>query len=139
MRRLLTAGTGAGIIGVAAYKPYYDPIKFKKLNEINDSYDYIIVGAGTTGSIVAARLCQQQHKPKVLLLEAGPPDTFHPFSSQVIPAAFIDQLKSDIDWEFYTEPNKNACKGLVDNRSYWPRGKCCGGTSVINGMMYVRG
>eukprot|EP01084_Bolivina_argentea_P229454 387266_1 len=139
MRRLLTAGAGVGVLGVVAYKPYYDPIKYKKLNEINDSYDYIIVGAGTTGSIIARRLSEQPDKPRVLLLEAGPPDKFHPFSTQVIPAGFADQLKSDVDWEFYTEPNQNACKGLIDNRSYWPRGKGCGGSSLINGMMWVRG
>ena len=139
MRRILTAGAGVGVIGAAAYKPFYDPIKFKKLNEIEDSYDYIIIGAGTTGSVVARRLAEQPHKPNVLLLEAGPPDTFHPISKQVIPLGGFDLLKTDIDWQYYTEPNKISCQGLIDKRSYWPRGKVCGGSSVLNAMFYVRG
>ena len=139
MRRLLTAGAGLGVLGAAAYKPFYDPIKFKKLNEISSEYDYIVIGSGTSGSVVARRLCEQFDKPSVLLIEAGPPDTYHPISKQVIPIASSDNLKTDIDWQFYTEPNKNSCKGLIDNRSYWPRGRVCGGSSVLNAMFYVRG
>ena len=89
--------------------------------------------------MVASRLAQQSHKPSVLLLEAGPPDTYHPASKQVIPIAASDLLKTDIDWQFYTEPNEGACQGLIDKRSYWPRGRVCGGSSVLNAMFYVRG
>ena len=99
MRRLLIMGAGVGGIGAVAYKPYHDPIKFKKLSEVSDTYDFIIIGSGTAGSVVARRLAEQPHKPSVLLLEAGPPDTFHPASKEVIPIASPDLLKTDIDWQ----------------------------------------
>lgn len=52
---------------------------------------------------------------------------------------FLNFLGSDIDWRFNTEPEKNACLGSPEQRCYWPRGKVLGGTSVLNGMMYIRG
>lgn len=52
---------------------------------------------------------------------------------------FINFIGSDIDWKFHTEPEKNACLSSPEQRCYWPRGKVLGGTSVMNGMMYLRG
>lgn len=52
---------------------------------------------------------------------------------------FLNYLGSDIDWRYNTEPEKNACLSAEDQRCYWPRGKVLGGTSVFNGMMYIRG
>jgi choline dehydrogenase-like flavoprotein len=52
---------------------------------------------------------------------------------------FLNYLGSDIDWKFNTEPEKYACQASPEQRCYWPRGKVLGGTSVINGMMYIRG
>jgi choline dehydrogenase len=52
---------------------------------------------------------------------------------------FLNYLGSDIDWGFHTEPEENACLGEDGRKCYWPRGKVLGGTSVINGMMYMRG
>jgi choline dehydrogenase-like flavoprotein len=52
---------------------------------------------------------------------------------------FLNFLGSDIDWKFNTEPEKYACLSSPEQRCYWPRGKVLGGTSVINGMMYIRG
>lgn len=52
---------------------------------------------------------------------------------------FLNYLGSDIDWRYNTEPEKNACLSANEHRCYWPRGKVLGGTSVFNGMMYIRG
>lgn len=52
---------------------------------------------------------------------------------------FLNFLGSSIDWGYKTEPERNACLSSEDKRCYWPRGKVLGGTSVINGMMYIRG
>lgn len=56
-----------------------------------------------------------------------------------IPSMFINFIGSDIDWRFHTEPEKNACLLSPEQKCYWPRGKVLGGTSVFNGMMYIRG
>lgn len=52
---------------------------------------------------------------------------------------FLNYIGSDIDWKFNTEPERKACLASPEQRCYWPRGKVLGGTSVINGMMYIRG
>lgn len=52
---------------------------------------------------------------------------------------FLNYLGSEIDYKFNTEPEKKACLSSPEQRCYWPRGKVLGGTSVINGMMYIRG
>lgn len=52
---------------------------------------------------------------------------------------FLNFLGSDIDWRYNTEPEPSACLSSPEQRCYWPRGKVLGGTSVINGMMYIRG
>lgn len=52
---------------------------------------------------------------------------------------FLNYLGSDIDWKYNTEPESQACLSSPDKRCYWPRGKVLGGTSVLNGMMYIRG
>jgi choline dehydrogenase len=95
------------------------------------SYDYIIVGAGSAGCVLAARLTEDPHV-RVLLLEAGAPTT--PRESQ-IPAAFSKLYKTAVDWNYSTEPEPH----LNGRRLYWPRGKMLGGSSAINAMIYVRG
>lgn len=56
-----------------------------------------------------------------------------------IPSMFLNFMGSDIDWGYNTEPETSACLSSEGQRCYWPRGKVLGGTSVINGMMYIRG
>jgi choline dehydrogenase len=94
-------------------------------------YDYIIVGAGSAGCVLANRLSENP-SVRVLLLEAGAPDKKQAIH---IPAAWTRLLRSDVDWGYYTEPEPN-----MNNRCmFWPRGKTLGGSSSINAMIYIRG
>jgi choline dehydrogenase len=95
------------------------------------SYDYIVIGAGSAGCAVAARL-SESGSASVLLLEAGPADTKQEIH---IPAVFSRLFKSEVDWAYYTEPQA----ALHGRRIYCPRGKTLGGCSSINAMIYQRG
>ena len=95
-------------------------------------FDYIIIGAGSAGGVLANRLTEQPDV-KVLLLEAGGKDT-NPFIH--IPGGFMKTLANPrVNWCYETEPVKNA-KG---RRIAYPRGKVLGGSSSINGHVYIRG
>ncbi|MEX1021329.1 MAG: GMC family oxidoreductase N-terminal domain-containing protein, partial [Litorilinea sp.] len=94
-------------------------------------YDYIIVGAGSAGCVLAHRLSQDP-ATRVLLLEAGGTDRKREFH---IPAAFPFLLNTECDWAYETEPQA----ALGERKLFWPRGKVLGGTSAINGMIYIRG
>ncbi len=96
------------------------------------TYDYIIVGAGSAGCVLANRLSANPNQ-RVLLLEAGPRD-WHPFIH--MPAGLAKMVgNKGINWDYYTEPEPN----LDNRRLWWPRGRVLGGSSSINAMCYIRG
>jgi len=94
-------------------------------------YDYIIVGAGSAGCVLAARLSENP-AARVLLLEAGPPDDADEIH---IPAALNLLFQSTFDWDFRTVPQERAAGRAI----YWPRGRVLGGSSSMNAMVYIRG
>ncbi|XP_049882672.1 glucose dehydrogenase [FAD, quinone]-like [Pectinophora gossypiella] len=111
-----------------------DPSDLEVEKLTDTTYDFIIVGAGTAGSVVANRLLEEEQW-KVLLLEAGG----NPTLGTEIPALFINNYGTNEDWNFRTEPQEQACLNYKEQRCYWPRGKVLGGTSSINGMYYIKG
>lgn len=95
-------------------------------------YDYIIVGAGSAGCALAYRLSREASR-RVLLLEAGPRD-YNPMLH--IPLGFAFTLKNEaVNWCYETDPEPS----MNGRKLAWPRGKVLGGTSSINGMVYIRG
>lgn len=99
---------------------------------IADSYDHIIVGAGSAGSVVAARLSEQD-ACRVLVVEAGGADVDRP--SMVEPASWRANWGTDADWQYRTVPQTNLDGRVVE----WARGKVFGGSSTINAMAWVWG
>ena len=95
------------------------------------TYDYVVVGAGSAGCVLAARLSEDPDV-RVALIEAGGPDTAQEIH---IPAAFPQLFKSELDWDLDTDPEP----GIGGRRTYLPRGKMFGGCSSINAMIYIRG
>jgi choline dehydrogenase len=94
-------------------------------------YDYVIVGAGSAGCVLANRLSEDPDV-SVLLLEAGPPDTNQNIH---VPLGYLQLPRTEVDWDYYTAPEPQ-CNG---RRIPLPRGRVLGGSSSINAMVYIRG
>lgn len=95
-------------------------------------YDYIVIGAGSAGCVLAARLSEDPGT-RVLLLEAGGRDSSFWIHIPIGYGKTITDAR--VNWKFETEPNP----ALEGRRIYWPRGKVLGGSSSINGLIYIRG
>jgi choline dehydrogenase len=94
-------------------------------------YDYIVIGAGSAGCVVANRLTEDS-ETTVLLIEAGNPDTKPEIQ---IPLECTNLLGSEVDWGYFSEPEPH----LNNRKIFCPRGKVWGGSSSINFMIYIRG
>ena len=95
------------------------------------SFDYIVVGAGSAGAVVAARLSESPGN-RVLLIEAGGSQKH---LNVRVPAAFSQQFKTKLDWGYFSEPERY----LGGRRIFMPRAKMLGGCSSMNAMIYIRG
>ncbi|XP_034828250.1 glucose dehydrogenase [FAD, quinone]-like [Maniola hyperantus] len=104
------------------------------LDELYDYYDFIVIGAGSAGAVVASRLSENLDW-NILLVEAGQDENV----LSDLPILFPVLQTSSIDWQFVTEPSSDYCLSMLDNRCKWPRGKVLGGSSALNAMLYVRG
>ncbi|MBW4629635.1 MAG: GMC family oxidoreductase N-terminal domain-containing protein [Brasilonema octagenarum HA4186-MV1] len=100
-------------------------------DKVHSEYDYIVIGAGSAGCVVANRMSQNSDTT-VLLLEAGNPDTKPEIH---IPAEVGSLQGSEVDWGYLTEPEPY----LNNRKVFCPRGKVLGGSSSINLMIYIRG
>lgn len=99
---------------------------------MDEQFDFIVVGAGSAGCVVASRLCENPSH-RVLLLEAGTRD-WNPWIH--IPVGYFKTMHNPAtDWCYVTEP----VPGLAGRQLQWPRGKVLGGSSSLNGLLYVRG
>ncbi|BDT84954.1 GMC family oxidoreductase N-terminal domain-containing protein [Nocardia cyriacigeorgica] len=97
----------------------------------NTIADYVVVGTGSSGAVVAARLSERS-ADTVIALEAGPEDKNQAIH---IPAAFSKLFQTELDWNYLTTPQPE----LGDRQIFYPRGKMLGGSSSMNAMMWVRG
>uniref|UniRef100_A0A8W8J255 Glucose-methanol-choline oxidoreductase N-terminal domain-containing protein n=1 Tax=Magallana gigas TaxID=29159 RepID=A0A8W8J255_MAGGI len=126
-----------GVIGILFY--IYHNNSQQSVEEsvvLNGTYDYIIVGAGSAGCVLANRLSEDLTST-VLIVEAGGSEE----ENEVMHIPALPGLPQNTkqDWAFRTIPQKKSCQGLKDQRSAWPRGKVLGGSSSINYMHYIRG
>nr|CAD7426591.1 unnamed protein product [Timema monikensis] len=124
------------IAGMAYYRydavdPESQPIDQYPLYK---EYDFVVVGGGSAGAVVANRLSEIT-KWTVLLMEAGEDEN----EITDVPSLAAYLQLTNMDWQYKTEPTGRACLGMKGGRCNWPRGKVLGGSSVLNYMLYVRG
>ncbi|XP_071448362.1 glucose dehydrogenase [FAD, quinone]-like [Hetaerina americana] len=106
----------------------------RDVRDPNREYDFIVVGSGSAGAVVASRLSEVPEWD-ILLVEAGGDP---PVASEV-PFLLFTMHNTEVDWAYRAVTQKNGCQGVMGKQCHWPRGKMLGGSSSINGMLYVRG
>ncbi|CAG5044446.1 unnamed protein product [Parnassius apollo] len=97
-------------------------------------YDFVIIGAGSAGSVLASRLTENRNI-SVLLIETGKPEML----LTDLPAMAPYFQSTDYAWQYYMEHQPGVCMGMKNERCFWPRGNAVGGSSVINYMIYTHG
>ncbi|CAH1163187.1 unnamed protein product [Phaedon cochleariae] len=117
-----------------SFDPEAHPIN---INHVRPEYDFIVVGGGSAGAVVASRLSETANWT-VLLVEAGGDES----EISDVPSLSGYLQMSPMDWMYQTAPpneESQYCLAMVGDRCNWPRGKVLGGSSVLNAMVYVRG
>lgn len=125
------------LLAAIAYNNYdqHDPESHLiEKRTLYNEYDFVIVGGGSAGAVVASRLSEISNW-NVLLLEAGPDEN----EVTDVPSLAAYLQLSPLDWTYKTEYTGRACLGMKNGQCNWPRGKVLGGSSVLNYMLYVRG
>jgi len=123
------------------YGPYeHQGIPYREHNflgsrPISREYDFIVIGAGPGGCVVANRLSENPNW-SVLVLEAGQDESIF---TDIPGAQSLLETSAAYSWGFSTEPTKNGCLGFKNKRCSWPTGKGMGGSSIINALFYTRG
>lgn len=130
------------LIGASLYQAYLEQgIRFRENEWLGNEpilreYDFVVIGAGAGGSVVANRLTENPDW-KVLLLEAGGDETA--YTDIPVTAAHWSLPESDYNWKYRAERTGNACLAMENEQCPWPRGKGLGGCSILNYMIYTRG
>ncbi|XP_046384793.1 glucose dehydrogenase [FAD, quinone]-like [Ischnura elegans] len=142
-RIAITYGAGFTLIfvilrtGIIFYRPDIVAMDERAKDVGSDflhEYDFIIVGGGSAGCVMANRLTENP-RWSVLLVEAGGDETI----LSDLPLMYASLQQSPLDWMFRPEITGTSCMAMKNERCNWPRGKVLGGSSVLNAMMYVRG
>ncbi|GLH00994.1 glucose dehydrogenase [FAD, quinone]-like [Gryllus bimaculatus] len=143
VRIALSYGAGFGFVfmlhsAVMIHRPDIvdgpNRVRDTPISEMRAEYDFVIVGGGSAGCVLANRLSEEGNW-SVLLLEAGGDETV----LSDLPLLFPSLQLTPLDWQFKTEPSDSYCLAMNGQRCNWPRGRALGGSSTINAMLYVRG